>query len=133
MRPAREPAPSLKAPPYASLYARMMAALASVEAENGGEQARELRKAIEEWWRAQQGWNEHLSELFGVHHEINNALVGIRGNAQLIQRSASAGQPGVRERLEVVIRESQRIQEAVGRLRDAKTALGGPDPASRAA
>jgi nitrogen-specific signal transduction histidine kinase len=115
------------------LLARMMAALAALEARGGGEEVRELRDAIEAWWRAQQSWNEHLSELFGIHHEINNALVGIRGNAQLIQRSAGAKPPGVHERLEVVIRESQRIQEAVGRLRDAKIALGGPDPASRAA
>lgn len=133
MRPAREAAPGPGAPPYATLHARILKALAAVEAENGGEHARELRKAIEEWWRAQQEWNEHLSWLFGLHHEINNALVGIRGNAQLIQRSASAHPPGVLERLEVVIRESQRIQEAVGRLRDAKAALGGPGPASHAA
>ena len=133
MKPTREPAPRPKAPPYAALHARMIAALASVEAAGGGEGARELRAAIEEWWPAQREWNEHLERLFGVHHEINNALVGIRGNAQLIQRSAAAGPPGLSERLEVVIRESQRIQEAVGRLRDAKNALHGPDPASRAA
>jgi nitrogen-specific signal transduction histidine kinase len=111
----------------------MMAALASVEAADGGEAARELRRTIEEWWKAQQIWNGHLARMFGIHHEINNALVGIRGNAQLIQRGPAAGHAGVRERLEVVIRESQRIQEAVGILRDAKVALGGPDPASRAA
>jgi signal transduction histidine kinase len=133
VRPVREPATGVKAPAYAALHARMLASLAAIEGERGGEPARELRAAIEEWWRAQQEWNEHLSWLFGLHHEINNALVGIRGNAQLIQRSASAHPPGVLERLEVVIRESQRIQEAVGRLRDAKTALGGPDPATRAA
>jgi nitrogen-specific signal transduction histidine kinase len=133
LRPPREPTPFVKAPPYATLHARMTAALASVEAESDGEGARELRKVIEEWWSAQQVWNEHLSQMFAVHHEINNALVGIRGNAQLIQRSPVAGHPGVRERLEVVIRESQRIQEAVGRLRDAKIALGGPDAPSRAA
>ena len=133
MSPVREPASVVKAPPYAALHDRILAALAAIEAETDGPHARELRSAIEEWWRAQQEWNEHLSWLFGLYHEINNALVGIRGNAQLIQRSASAHPPGVLERLEVVIRESQRIQEAVGRLRDAKTALCGPDPASRAA
>lgn len=132
MRPGREPAPRVKAPAYAALHARMMTALAAVEAKDEGG-GRELREAIEAWWHAQQEWNGYLVELFGAHHEINNALVGIRGNAQLIQRSPVAGHPGVRERLEVLIRESQRIQEAVGRLRDAKNALGGPDPASRAA
>ena len=133
MRPMREPAPDLKAPAYASLHARMTAALGSLEALGEGPETRELRETIDEWWLAQQRWNEQLSQLFAVHHEINNALVGIRGNAQLIQRSAAAQQPGVKERLEVVIRESQRIQEAVGGFRDAKTALVGPDAASRAA
>jgi len=133
LRPAPEPGNSVKAPAFAALHARMIAALDDMEVEGGEERAEPLRKAIEDWWSAQQQWNEYLSQLFGVHHEVNNALVGIRGNAQLIQRSAAAGHPGVRERLEVVIRESQRIQEAMGRIRDAKIALGGPDPASRAA
>jgi signal transduction histidine kinase len=133
LRPMREPQGGVKAPAYAALHGRMTAALDRIDAEAGGVEARELRKTIEEWWSAQQIWNEHLSQLFGVHHEINNALVGIRGNAQLIQRSAAAGHPGVQERLEVVIRESQRIQEAMGRIRDAKIALHGPDPTSRAA
>jgi len=133
VRPSREPASGFRAPPYASLHARIMAALDAAEAKSAGKESRDLREAIEAWWRAQQDWNEQLLHLFGVHHEINNALVGIRGNAQLIQRSATAQQPGVKERLEVVIRESQRIQEAVGSLRDARTALRGPDSASRAA
>ena len=133
MRREREPAPDVKPPPSAALHARMIAALAAVEAEQGGDGARELRAALEELWRAQQEWNAHLAELFGAHHEINNALVGIRGNAQLILRSPVAEQPGVRERLEVVIRESQRIQEAVARLGDARSAFLGSDPASRAA
>jgi DNA phosphorothioation-dependent restriction protein DptG len=133
LRPAPGPGNGVKAPAYTALHARMVAALEGIEAEGGGEKAQRLRKVIEDWWSAQQVWNEHLSELFGVHHEINNALVGIRGNAQLIQRTAAAAHPGVRERLEVVIRESQRIQEAMGRIRDAKIALHGTDPASHAA
>ena len=133
MRPSRDPAPDLKAPPYAALHGRMMKALEALEGARRDEDVRALREAIEEWWRAQQEWNGQLAHLFGVHHEINNALVGIRGNAQLIQRGAAGLKPGVLERLEVVIRESQRIQEAVGRLRDAKAALHGEDPASRAA
>jgi len=133
VRPLRGPESNLKAPAYASLHARMTEALASLEAGDGGEDVARLRAAVEEWWQAQQAWNDQLLELFGVHHEINNALVGIRGNAQLIQRGAAGAQPGIRERLEVVIRESQRVEEAVGRLRDAKAALLGPGPASRAA
>ena len=133
MRPRPGPASSFKAPAYASLHARMTEALASLESGDGGEEVLRLRAAVDEWWQAQQAWNDQLLELFGVHHEINNALVGVRGNAQLIQRGAAGAQPGIRERLEVVIRESQRIEEAVGRLRDAKAALLGPGPASRAA
>ena len=133
MRPAREPASDLKAPPYSALHGRMLEALEALEGARRDEDVRALREAIEEWWRAQQDWNGQLARLFGIHHEINNALVGIRGNAQLIQRGAAGLKPGISERLEVVIRESQRIQEAVGRLRDAKTALDGEDPATRAA
>ena len=132
MRPMQGPGQKLDAPAYASLHARMTRALGAIEA-GGVAEAKDLKEAIDEWWRAQQRWNEQLAELFAVHHEINNALVGIRGNAQLIQRSVAAQQPGVAERLEVVIRESQRIQEAVGRFRDARAALDGPDRATRAA
>ena len=133
MRPAHGPAPDLKAPPYDALHGRMMSALETLEGGGRAEETRALREAIEAWWRAQREWNEQLERLFAVHHEINNALVGIRGNAQLILRSAVARQPGIPERLEVVIRESQRIQEAVGRFRDAKAALHGEGPATRAA
>jgi len=132
VRPVRDPAPGLKAPSYATLHARMMAGLVSVEAEDGGG-AGALREAIDEWWRAQRDWNDQLAQLFGMYHEINNALVGIRGNAQLLQMGPVAQHPGVKERLEVVIRESQRIHDAIGRLREAKTALVGSNPASRAA
>lgn len=133
MRPSREQGAGLKAPPYLALHGRMLKALETLEGARRDEDVRALREAIEEWWRAQQEWNGQLARLFGVHHEINNALVGIRGNAQLIQRGAAGLKPGIMERLEVVIRESQRIQEAVGQLRDAKNALHGEDPASRAA
>ena len=133
MRPGRDPAPDLKAPPFAALHARLLAALDSVDAKGGGSGASGLREAIEEWWRTQREWNEHLVRLFGMYHEVNNALVGIRGNAQLLQMSPVAQQPGVKERLEVVIRESQRIHDAVGRLREAKAALVGSDTAARAA
>jgi len=132
VRPLRDPAPSLKAPSYVALHARMMAGIASLEAENHGG-AGAVREAIEEWWRAQQEWNDQLAQLLGMYHEINNALVGIRGNAQLLQMGPVAQHPGVKERLEVVIRESQRIHDAIGRLREAKAALVGPNPASRAA
>jgi nitrogen-specific signal transduction histidine kinase len=61
-----------------------------------------------------------------VHHEINNASVGVRGNAQLMLMQPAGQAPGVRERLEVVLRESGRIQEATVRLGELKGLLGRP-------
>jgi nitrogen-specific signal transduction histidine kinase len=119
-------------PPYEPLRGRLLALAGGLEPDQPSVAA-ELRREVEAWWPEQQAWLARIREVLAVHHEINNALVGIRGNAQLIQRGAAGRQPGVSERLEVVIRESQRIQEAVGRLRDAKAALLGPGPASRAA
>jgi nitrogen-specific signal transduction histidine kinase len=125
-------AETLKAPSFAALHDRLRAGLASLEAGNP-EGAAALRAAIAEWWTAQRAWNEQLVQVLSLYHEVNNALVGIRGNAQLLERGPAAQQPGVKERLEVVIRESQRIHDAIGRLREARSALAGPDPASRAA
>ena len=69
----------------------------------------------------------------GVHHEINNALVGVRGNTQLLMLSEAAGTPAVRERLEVVIRESGRIRDAAVQLQELKAALHGSGSIPRAA
>jgi nitrogen-specific signal transduction histidine kinase len=74
-----------------------------------------------------------VRDVLGVHHEINNALVGVRGNTQLMLMDPSGPGPGARERLEVVLRESGRIQEATLRLRDLKGVLGSPVPRSDAA
>jgi nitrogen-specific signal transduction histidine kinase len=68
-----------------------------------------------------------------VHHEINNALVGVRGNAQLMLINMAGQSPAVRERLEVVLRESGRIQEATVRLRELRQVLGSPVPRPHAA
>ena len=133
MKRMGEAEPTLKAPPYATLHERLLAGLAALEAGSGGAGTGGLRETIDEWWRAQREWNEQLVQLFGMYHEVNNALVGIRGNAQLLQMGPVAQHPGVKERMEVVIRESQRIHDAIGRLREAKAALVGPNPASRAA
>ena len=133
MRRTGETASNLKAPSYATLHQRLMAGLAALEAGSGGPSAGGLRETIDEWWRVQRDWNDQLVQLFGMYHEVNNALVGIRGNAQLLQMGPVGQHPGVQERLEVVIRESQRIHDAIGRLREAKAALLGPDSASRAA
>jgi len=88
---------------------------------------------VEGWWEEQRRWEERLGQLLGVHHEINNALVGVRGNTQLLMLSEAAGTPAVRERLEVVIRESGRIRDAAVQLQELKAALHGSGSIARAA
>jgi signal transduction histidine kinase len=63
-----------------------------------------------------------LSSL-SVNHDINNALVGVVGNAQLLGLGPAAALPGVKERLEVITRESNRIKMATLRLSEIKQAL----------
>ena len=63
-----------------------------------------------------------LSSL-SVNHDINNALVGVVGNAQLLGLGPAAALPGVKERLEVIARESNRIKQATLRLSELKQAL----------
>jgi signal transduction histidine kinase len=95
--------------------------------------AARLKALVDEWWREQESWNARVQDVLGVHHEINNALVGVRGNTQLMLMNPAGQAPGMRERLEVVLRESGRIQEATVRLRDLKRVLGDPVPRPRAA
>ena len=64
-----------------------------------------------------------MARQLGVHHDINNALVGVRGNAQLLLMGPAGQTPGARDRLEVVLRESDRIREAAHRLNALKSAL----------
>jgi len=63
-----------------------------------------------------------LSSL-SVNHDINNALVGVVGNAQLLGLGPAAALPGVKERLEVIARESNRIKQATLKLSELKQAL----------
>jgi signal transduction histidine kinase len=119
-------------PPHERLRQRL---LAEAEArDRGGDPATAawLQALAESWWSEQESWNARVQQVLGVHHEINNALVGVRGNTQLMLMNPAGQAPGVRERLEVVLRESGRIQEATLRLRDLKRVLGGA-PRSRAA
>ena len=128
------PAPGAIAPaPYLGLHESLMREAEALDGRGDAEAAGALRAAVETWWEAQRRWDEEVSRVLGVHHEIANALVGVRGHTQLLLMGPVGQQPAVRERLEVVIRESGRIQEAAGRIRDLKTALGGPDAPARAA
>ena len=120
-------------PPFEALRARLTSLAATLESGGQTETADELRREVETWATGQRAWSERLLGLLEVHHEINNALVGVRGNAQLVMLGPGGQVPGVRERMEVVIRESERIQQLAVRLRQLKTALGDPGASSRAA
>lgn len=123
----------LPPPPFERLRERLIDEARAREQAGETSAAAALRAIVEEWWTEQDIWNARVREVLGVHHEINNALVGVRGNAQLMLMNSAGLAPGVRERLEVVLRESGRIQEATARLRDLKTVLGSPVPRPRAA
>jgi signal transduction histidine kinase len=127
------PQEGLPPPPFERLRERLIEEALAREHAGDPAAAAALRTIIEQWWSEQDIWNARVREVLGVHHEINNALVGVRGNAQLMLMNTSGQAPGVRERLEVVLRESGRIQEATARLRDLKTVLGSPVHRPRAA
>lgn len=120
-------------PPFEPLRARLLSMAQTLEAGGLPDTASELRREVDAWTAGQRAWNERLLGLLEVHHDINNALVGVRGNAQLVMLGPGGQVPGVRDRMEVVIRESERIQQLAARLRQLKTALGDPGDSSRAA
>jgi hypothetical protein len=62
-------------------------------------------------------------EALSVNHDINNALVGVFGNAQLLALGPAGQMPGVKERLEVIQREAKRIKDAALRLSEIKHSL----------
>lgn len=121
------------ATPWEVMRVRLEAEIGALEQRGDSAGASSLRGTLDAWWAQQMEWNARATELLGVHHEINNALVGVRGNAQLLLMNPAVQQIGIRERLEVVLRESGRIQEAAGRLRELKAGLSGSAAGSRAA
>lgn len=127
------PRPAEGTTPWEAMQDRLASVAEAAESRGDPELAEQLRGLAREWWNEQRAWNDRLSFALGAHHEINNALVGIRGNAQLLLMNPAMQQSGIRERLEVVLRESGRIQEAAGRLRELKASHRVPAPDSRAA
>ena len=120
LKPGVVPVPPL---PEAALRARVLAVAQRLEAAGDVDAAGELHEALETWSREQRSWTGELARQLGVHHDINNALVGVRGNVQLLVLGPAAQVPGARDRLEVVLRESDRIRQAAVRLSALKTAL----------
>ncbi len=96
-------------------------------------EAQQLRQSVEAWWSGRQGALGELHHALGVHHEINNALVGVSGNVQLLLLGPAAQQAGVRERLEVILREAERIKVAALRLRELRGAVAPGEGSRRAA
>ncbi len=62
-------------------------------------------------------------ESLSVNHDVNNALVGIFGNAQLLGLGPAAQLPGVADRLAVITREANRIKQAALRISELKQGL----------
>jgi nitrogen-specific signal transduction histidine kinase len=120
-------------PPWEALKTALEAEAGALASAGDTAGAAALRAVVDRWWSEQQAWNARMLEQLSVHHEINNALVGVRGNAQLLLMNPAGQQAGIRERLEVVLRESSRIQEAAGRIAELKAGFGGAAPHQRAA
>jgi nitrogen-specific signal transduction histidine kinase len=116
-----------------ALLARVEEEAGALDGAGRSTEAAALRGAIADFAREHAEWSERVVALLAAHHEINNALVGVRGNAQLLLMNPAGQQPGIREKLEVILRESGRIQEAARRLHELKASIGGGAPHSRAA
>ncbi len=127
------PGPGLPPAPWLALHARLVEQADALARDGHADAAAALRATLESWWSEQRAWDEAAARVLGAHHDINNALVGVRGHAQLLMMGPVSQQPGVRDRLEVMLRESARIQEAAGRIRELRQALGGDGVPARAA
>ena len=117
------PEPGLPAPPWSAFRADLVELARGLAAAGDETGAARLNALTERWWDAQREWTESLAGLLRVHHDINNALVGVGGNAQLLLMSPAGQEPKGRGRLEVILREAARIEQAARRLGDLRTQL----------
>jgi nitrogen-specific signal transduction histidine kinase len=127
------PPEALPRPPYEPLRDGLLGFAATLRGAGDAACAERLETMIRTWWTEQQAWNDAFSDRMRLYHEINNALVGVRGNAQLLLLGPLGSEPEVRQRLEVMIRESTRIKEAASRLRELREEWPGSGNAARAA
>lgn len=98
--------------------------LARLLAESGDETAAVRARAIADRlgdWETEV--RRSVSEALSVHHEVNNALTGVFGNAQLLLMGPAGQDPKVRKRLESLIHEAERIRDVAGRLRELRRQL----------
>jgi signal transduction histidine kinase len=99
------------------------AAAESLDRSGQTEAAAALRAAaggLDEWRR---DVVRRTGDALAVHHDIRNALTGILGNAQLLQMGQAVALPGVRKRLDSVVREAERIRDLTERLHHARAEL----------
>lgn len=120
-------------PPGPALRVRLLAHADELARSGQEASARALRAIVEVWWAEEEAWLRGLVDVLRIHHDINNALVGVRGNAQLLLMAPVAEQPAIKERLEVIFRESTRIRDAAARIGELKHSIAGPGPSARAA
>jgi signal transduction histidine kinase len=111
-------------PPWEGLRTRLLERSEALAATGDAPGAAILNALVESWWQEQQLWDAALRQAMMANHEINNALVGVSGNIQLLLMSAPGRQPGIRERLEVVLREAGRVERAARSLGERKAQLG---------
>ena len=112
------------APPWVTLREQLLERAAGMNASGDETGAAMLRALVESWWGEQQRWTETLREALRANHEINNALVGVSGNAQLLLLSPTGQQPAVKERLQIILREANRVERAARELQETRARLG---------
>jgi signal transduction histidine kinase len=117
------PLPAPGAPPWAVLRQRLLERADDLAEHGDPACAAWLRSAVAGWSAEQERWTLELSQVLSAHHDINNALVGISGNAQLLRLGPAGKEPGLRERLDVIVRECDRIKAAAGALREWKASV----------
>ncbi len=122
---ATEPRPESLLPPAPWTALREALLAHADEHERAGDElgAARVRALLGDWWDEQTAWSGQVIQTLRLHHEVNNALVGVSGNAQLLMMGPLGTQPATRERLETVLREARRIETAVNRLRTLRSAL----------
>ncbi len=82
--------------------------------EESARQALALARHVESW---ESEWRRRVADVLATHHDMNNALTGVFGNAQLVLLGPASEVPGVRQRLESLLREAERLRDAAARLR----------------
>jgi signal transduction histidine kinase len=86
-------------------------------------QAGEIEAAARRLAEEKDALQRRIFESLAVNHDVNNALVGIFGNAQLLGLGPAAQLPGVADRLAVITREANRIKQAALRIAELKQGL----------